>query len=388
MERIIDILIDVSGSMMQICELRQKILLKHILPILDYKARIGVQRFTANTQKLLITRMLEPSITDPYRLSSIVSKAGALRDGGSPISAALGESLERLRGLQGYDHKIVLVTDGDENGNADYVSYVKYAIAEGLVFQLNIVGFGLKGPADDKANEATALTNGRYTNLTLDTYLSVRTLDGIFNQLRKSLHADSPPIPKVNISMNGPIPPPHGDQGIGLIVNNSTEINEIVEENRRLKEQLEILKSRNGSVVDSVEDRLRNEKIGRECETYLYNRVLKPIYGDRVIWLNELAESNAPYDFEILNERGSILYYIECKGTPGSKQTFYLTKNEWEWFVSRSNSYQLFFIRNCSSYPEPLHIDNLWNWLHQGRIAPYVLNDADLRTERIFLTLT
>jgi hypothetical protein len=70
-----------------------------------------------------------------------------------------------------------------------------------------------------------------------------------------------------------------------------------------------------------------------------------------VIWLNadedeNFVESWANHDFEIQDKKGNVINYIDCKGTPRSKKTFYLTQNEWEFFLNNTDNYQIYRIFN------------------------------------------
>lgn len=71
---------------------------------------------------------------------------------------------------------------------------------------------------------------------------------------------------------------------------------------------------------------------------------MKKQYRERVYWLNEIKESKANHDFEIINADNSIDYYIECKGTSTLEKSFLLTKYEWELFLHQTKNYQVFFV--------------------------------------------
>ena len=83
---------------------------------------------------------------------------------------------------------------------------------------------------------------------------------------------------------------------------------------------------------------------------------------------------------------GSVEYYIECKGTPKAKPTFYLTKSEWRLFLNNTKNYQIYFIKDSFEKPNHLFIDNLLDWILRGKIVPYLTEKSVVKEERVFLT--
>jgi len=116
--------------------------------------------------------------------------------------------------------------------------------------------------------------------------------------------------------------------------------------------------------------------------------LLKKKYPERVKWLNQNGESNSDHDFEILDLDGeTIEYYIECKGTPKNKPTFYLTKNEWWLFLNHTKNYQIYFVKNSFNNPSPTFIDNVLDWLLKGKLVPYLKERDIIKEDRVFLTV-
>lgn len=139
-------------------------------------------------------------------------------------------------------------------------------------------------------------------------------------------------------------------------------------------------------------------EIQEKSETLLFNllKELYPLPFYTVNWLNYDQETDSfceryeQHDFEIINESAHIIHYIECKGTPAVKPTFYLTKNEWEFFlecVRNGNSYHLYRMFNVESEWEYVHINDLFEWLQMGKVVPYLTMTEMIKGGRVFLTI-
>jgi hypothetical protein len=91
-----------------------------------------------------------------------------------------------------------------------------------------------------------------------------------------------------------------------------------------------------------------------------------------------------------LNKKGVPLHYIDCKGTPQEKKTFYLTINEWSFFldcIQNEKSYQIYRVFNVEGDTNFIHIDNLWQWIKAGKVVPYLSATETIKGGRVFLTL-
>jgi hypothetical protein len=106
-----------------------------------------------------------------------------------------------------------------------------------------------------------------------------------------------------------------------------------------------------------------------------------------VKWLNKDTESYAHHDFEILNNAGNIIQYVECKGTTRNKPTFYLTLKEWLHFLNNKERYQLYRVFNLDEKIEYSFIENLFESLVEGEVVPCLTSPEVLKEERVFLTL-
>lgn len=168
----------------------------------------------------------------------------------------------------------------------------------------------------------------------------------------------------------------------------------------RLRKRIEELEGVSGRATYNATvsfDEDYHNGIKEKSEKYLFNLLKKSYPSEIVKWLNYnedtdlFEESWKNHDFEILNKNGTILHYIDCKGTPQQKQTFYLTSNEWNFFldcVQNGKSYQIYRVFNAESNPNYVHIDNLWEWIKTGKVVPYLHATETIKGGRVFLTLT
>jgi hypothetical protein len=175
------------------------------------------------------------------------------------------------------------------------------------------------------------------------------------------------------------------------------EVEELKSEVERLRQRIAELEGVSSTAsysptVVSYDD--YHDKIKEKSERYLYD-FLKD-NNTTVKWLNYnetddcFSESWANHDFEILDSNGNVQHYIDCKGTPQQKRTFYLTDNEWNFFldcIENGINYQIYRVFNVENQPNHILIDNLWEWIEQGKVVPYLTATETIKGGRVFLTL-
>lgn len=133
------------------------------------------------------------------------------------------------------------------------------------------------------------------------------------------------------------------------------------------------------------ENEEHNQKVGSKAEELVFDR-LKELYGDKVTWHNENGESLRDHDFAI-NHSDDLKVLVECKGTATDENTFFLTRSEWELFLSNQYYYQVFFVKKAlSDDPQIIHISNLMDWIEKGKIVPYSDRNRKVKAERVMLT--
>ena len=159
----------------------------------------------------------------------------------------------------------------------------------------------------------------------------------------------------------------------------------------RLKNELQQFYATSGvaSSNPTIEDNLYFEEIRQKSELYVYEK-LKTHYGfDNVTWNNSEGESYMPYDFLVKMPNG-VSKYIECKGTPKDKQTFYMSKSEWFFYQERKRTgtpYEIYRVNNVDSTPSVTIIDNLDKWIEETKIAPLLTSTETIEGNKVFMTI-
>lgn len=170
------------------------------------------------------------------------------------------------------------------------------------------------------------------------------------------------------------------------------ENNELRNETKRLKKELQQFFATSGiaSSNPTIEDNQYFEEIRQKSELYVYNE-LKSTYGsENIKWNNSETESYKPYDFLVMMPDG-VKKYIECKGTPKDKQTFYMTKSEWFFYQeSKLNGalYEIYRVYNIEeTEPSLTIIDNLDKWIEKKYIAPLLTSTETIEGNKVFMTI-
>lgn len=159
----------------------------------------------------------------------------------------------------------------------------------------------------------------------------------------------------------------------------------------RLKNELQRFVATSGiaSSNPTVEEDWYFEEIRQKSEQYVYN-VLKAKYGsDNVTWNNFENESYMPYDFLVKMPNG-VIKYIECKGTPRDKQTFYMTQSEWFFYQENKKTgsqYEIYRVNNVEFVPKLTIISNLDEWIEEKNIAPLLTSTETIEGGKVFMTI-
>jgi hypothetical protein len=130
-----------------------------------------------------------------------------------------------------------------------------------------------------------------------------------------------------------------------------------------------------------------SEDIREKSEHYLYSLLCDKYGTANVFWLNQNSESGSNHDFEVKDETQKIILLIECKGTAKDKPTFYLTANEWNYFLKHKSMYQVYRVFNVDNNMNAVCIDNLYAALLNEQVVPYLLKPEILKEARVFLSL-
>ena len=113
-------------------------------------------------------------------------------------------------------------------------------------------------------------------------------------------------------------------------------------------------------------------------------------YGkEQVTWLNENGESYNSYDYSVHTNESNL--FIDCKGTRGTKKTFYMSLYEWSFFLDcmkRGDKFQIYRVFNVDTNISCVIIDDLENWIKEKKIVPYLPATEHIKGGIVFLTLT
>lgn len=436
MDTVIEILIDISGSMGTMTgqgvqherkyllpdgstriTLAKKILIEEILPTIDYASRIIIRTFKSEhttEQKPIITTIFDGE----YNAALINQKFSSLPNdtsaGGTPISAAVIEAVNNLKGKDNLnkERKIILVTDGEENGGGDYKVAAEQAMSiDGIKCKIHIVGISLDNEAEKKAKELADFTKGIYLPLRATNYNPIEIKKALA-PLKESVVKDS----LQNIKAPQIVQTPATTAKIEVLEKKletvqkekeetsfeerfdliQSKIEEHILNSQKLLSELAILKQfkLNSALLQPGVDATTltidpdySESIRQKSESYVFQILTEKYGSSKVKWMNINGESFSNHDFEILDDKGEILNVIECVGTPHYKLTFYLTSKEWSYFLKNKDKYQIYRVFNVESSMSYVCIDNLLSALLDGKVVPYLLAPETLKEHRVFLTL-
>lgn len=429
---IIEILIDNSGSMGYMhgskdenkylidgqtrMSLVKKLLIDEIIPTINYASKICLRTFRIEVEevdkKIKHKEVQVPIIYDgefnKEMIEASILKLDTPPVGGTPISEALEKSYENLKKYPQYDRKIILLTDGEENGGGDYISTSKKIESlDGIKCKIFIIGLALTEKSEKAAKE---IANGGYFNIKTKTFKS-DSLKQVIAPIKTAVLNDTieniEQFKKTNQSITDTESKENTVKDkireVANEVKKATNTNldnledkikkyistgeELLEEFTEIKESI---KSLDNTIIDATTltiDEDYSEDIRLRSESYLY-KILCGQHGvERVNWLNKEGEKYKPYDFELLDEQNNILQFIECKGTIGNKPTFYLTAKEWAFFIKNSNFYQVHRVFNLENDPNYFCIENLLDSLMTEKVVPYLTKPEILKENRVFLTL-
>lgn len=161
----------------------------------------------------------------------------------------------------------------------------------------------------------------------------------------------------------------------------------------RMKTQLDDYQSTDGfasSNPTTEEDKKYFEHIRQESEKYAYEQLVQSYGKENVKWLNENGESFNSYDYSVHTNESNL--FIDCKGTPGLKKTFYMSLSEWFFFLDcmkQGDKFQIYRVFNVDKNNMHLVIiDDLENWIKEKKIVPSLPATEHIKGGRVFLTLT
>jgi hypothetical protein len=182
-ETIIEILIDNSGSMGYMkgskeegkflidgqsrMSLIKPLLLTEIIPTIDYSSKLFIRTFRIAIEKEgnnnIETPTIYEGVFDKQKIEEVINKLEDPPLGGTPITAAINIALKNLENFPKNDRKIILLTDGEENGGDDYMKAVKKAEQLiGIPCKIFIIGLAQDEQSEKKTRE---IATGGYYNI-------------------------------------------------------------------------------------------------------------------------------------------------------------------------------------------------------------------------------
>lgn len=434
---IIEILIDRSGSMGFMkgvpdeennylidgktrLSIVKKILLTEIVPTIDYASRIIIRTFRINSKQegdQVIEKTVTPLVYDGvFNNAALQTKIKAMTDppsGGTPITAAIEAAVKDLEKFENCDRKIILFTDGEENGGGDYKEAAKKALTlKGIPCKIFIVGLN---QTEEDEKKSVEIATGGYINIKTNIYnaaqvknvLAPLKIEVLQNSIQnvKTASVISPPkqtatqqkiIQSVETKIETIKKESH-QAATTQLTNLENKIIEHISNSEKLLTELSSLKEllRVGSLletgIDSTTltiDNEYSESVRQRSESFLYKFLCDKHGGKNVKWLNEKNESGSYHDFELLDSKGKTIMLIECKGTARSKPTFYLTSHEWTHFLTNKEIFQVYRVFNVDGEMNAVCIDNLLTSIFDRQVVPYLTKPEILKEGRVFLTLT
>ncbi|MGK4568578.1 protein NO VEIN domain-containing protein [Flavobacterium sp. 3HN19-14] len=347
----------------------KKILLEQIIPTIEYTNHLIIRTFRHERKQIDGEWADVPTTPLIYKgefcKQDVFNEIEKLIDpmpGGTPITAAIDQAVTDLKNFPSNDKKIILLTDGEENGNGNYIETIRnIGRFDDIDCKIFIVGLAQDESAEKKAR---AIATGGYLNIKSKIIES--------NEVQKVLEPLKIAVLKDTIDNLRKV-----KDAIPATATRSNSNSHRVEE---------LLNTGLTSTTLTIDDEY-SEELRFKSEKFVYELLCKKFNSENVVWLNKDGESGESHDFEILDEGHEILLVIECKGTSKEKPTFYLTPKEWKYFLGMRSKYQVYRVFNVDSTMNALCIDNLLDSILNGQVVPYLLTPEILHEERIFLTL-
>lgn len=442
MSKHFDILIDASGSMGYMkgtahennyllpdgstrTDLVKKILINSIIPKLSFAEEISISTFfgeieydnlgnriALNNNRAKTKPKNQLHYNGKFNKENLVSKINLIKnpdEAGTPLAWVLHENLIKNGSL---NRNIIILSDGDDSESNNFDSEVLSNSNIKEKRKIYFIGIAQDEAAQLKSRNLAEKTNGFYVNIEILNYEEAIFNNMLFefnttitsNALKEQFRIGplvSETISKINEEKNEPKTEVE-ELNIAKTVQEETkpiDLEKQVEENTK---SLQLITSQLDSIVKQIsfigkeksndkdefeanEDEERNRDIGYQCEKHINSVFLKNNW-DKVNWLNENTEQGKPYDFEVTVK--GINYYIECKGSTSNSKEFFLTKNEWLFYLANRKNYRLYFVSEINSQNPTIHrIEDLLKDMEEGKLIPCSSVNRKVKAERILFQI-
>lgn len=403
----------------------KKILINTIIPKLSFCNSLNVSNFrnefdldkygkriiiSGKYKDHPVSNLFYSGYYDSKMINSIISKIENPEPGGTPLFWALSVIINQK---EKDNFNIIVLSDGDANDREQFdLEVLKQIKDANKKCKIYFIGIGQDEIAQKKSKNLADKTNGFYVNLNVIDY-NEKVFDSLLfewnatitsNALKESLKVDR----QVDITqIEKTVINYERIEGINEVKTELQEIKETasadlknqVEENTK---SLKLITSQLDTIVKEIsylrkasaedenefianEDESFNRTVGYKCEKHLNSIFIKNNW-EKVNWLNEENEQSKPYDFEVIVS--GVNYYIECKGSINSSKEFYLTKNEWQFYLQNRKNYRLYFVSEINSIsPTIIRIEDLLIAMEESKLIPCSTVNRKVKADRILFQI-
>lgn len=407
-------------------ELVKKVLINSIIPKLSFVDTIEIETFSSplllndfgNPKLKAGNKQYLPKLKSVYKGDfnyEIISKAINLIEipveAGTPL---LWATCTTINCSKEDNINVIILTDGDDSYDKEFDRKIIDTIGSKKC-KIYFIGISQNEEAQKKSKYLADKTNGFYVNLNVINYDESAFNNMLFeftttitsNTLKEQFKI-SPLVSETisNIIEEKKESEITEEKKEELIITKTVQeqtkpidIEKQVEENTK---SLQLITSQLDSIVKQIsfigkektkdedefetnEDEERNRVIGYQCEKHVNSIFLKNNW-DKVDWLNENTEQGKPYDFEITHDGNK--FYIECKGTTSNSNEFFLTKNEWLFYLANRKNYRLYFVSEINSQNPTIHrIEDLLKDMEEGKLIPCSNVNRKVKADRILFQI-
>lgn len=403
----------------------KKILINTIIPKLSFSDSLTVSNFRNEFdldkygKRIIIngkykdhpvSNLFYSGYYDSKMINSIISKIENPEPGGTPLFWALSTIINQK---EKNNYNIIVLSDGDANDREQFDLEVLKQIKEAnKKCKIYFIGIDQDEIAQKKSKNLADKTNGFYVNLNTIDY-NEKMFDSLLfewnttitsNALKENLKISDQTIisqiEKTQIKEEK-------IAAVNEIKSESQETNETIQSDLKIQveentKSLKLITSQLDSIVKEIrylrkestedenefipnEDESFNRTIGYKCEKHLNSVFIKNNW-EKVNWLNEENEQSKPYDFEVTVS--GINFYIECKGSINSSKEFYLTKNEWQFYLQNRKNYRLYFVSEIDSInPTIIRIEDLLIAMEENKLIPCSNVNRKVKADRILFQI-
>ncbi|MGE8536635.1 MAG: protein NO VEIN domain-containing protein [Chryseobacterium sp.] len=387
-------------------ELVKKILIQDLIPAINHFKFINIIRFSSSVynHQNLTSKYIYSGEPNDEALKSI-GELPVPPMGGTPIYSAFMKYFDFVKSSTLSKKIIFIVTDGDSNDVKDFDEKIlDFMQSSGYKCPIYIVGIDQNLSAETKSKNLCNKSGGKYVNLKAmdydNTYIESMLFELKSNILNSSLNhiSESTEIKPVNttnvndlkkknqLEINGDFSDGYISKLEKTIEGNTNAIALIGKQLELIVNQISALKNSDlNEELEILEDSEFNLKIGRHAESVLNSYLKDVVKLKNCRWNNEIKENYEPYDFKI--EDGLNLTYIECKSSVGLEKNFYLSKNEWNFFLDHKDNYELIFVSEVFKKDQIFNIGNLFQAIIDKKIVPYSIRNRKIKSDLAYFRI-